>query len=374
MRNYSLFILLALLISGFFVIARKPFSKKGKVIIAYAGGFRGLMNVDSIKAEKLTHINYAFVDVKDNRAFLRKEATDTINLINLKKLKEKNPLLKILISIGGWSWSKNFSDAVLSDSSRLGFASSAADLVKRFDLDGVDIDWEYPGQIGDGNIYRPEDKENFTLMLRELKNSLNTFTTSSGDHHLLTIAAGADSSFLSHTNMKEAQKYLDYINLMTYDFKDEGDPVAGHHTNLYAGGNGHDMYTELSVRNYIAAGVPANKIVVGAAFYGRGWKLKTIQSKGLYEAARGNIRAGGYTYIKDSVIGQRGYTRYWDDKAKAPYLFNEQDSIFISYDDEESVTEKCRFVQKNQLAGVMFWEYFDDPKCYLLDAIDKQLK
>src|SRR4029077_6873502 len=142
--------------------------------------------------------------------FLRKEATDTINLINLKKLKEKNPLLKILISIGGWSWSKNFSDAVLSDSSRLAFASSATALVKRFDLDGVDIDWEYPGQIGDGNIYRPEDKENFTLMLRELKNSLNTFTTSSGDHHVLTIAAGADSSFLSHTNMKEAQKYLDY--------------------------------------------------------------------------------------------------------------------------------------------------------------------
>jgi chitinase len=374
MRNYSFLLFLLLIIITSFSISFKSVPPKNKVIIAYAGGFRGLMNVDAIQAEKLTHINYAFVDIKDSLAYLHHEAIDTVNLINLKKLKEKNPSLKLIISIGGWSWSGNFSDAALTDHSRKVFASSAAAIVKRFDWDGIDIDWEYPGLIGAGNIFRPEDKENFTEMLKQLRISLDSLAASSGKAKLLTIAVGADTSFLSHTDMKAAQKYLDYVNLMTYDFKDEGDPVAGHHTNLYANENGKDTYTDLSVKNYIKAGVPRNKIVVGSAFYGRGWKVKTIARKGLYESANGNVRVGGYTRLKDSLISNPAYTRYWDNSAKAPYLFNARDSIFVTYDDEQSVTEKCKYVQNNQLAGVMFWEYFEDPKCYLLDAINKQLK
>src|SRR5262249_27342529 len=158
-----------------------------------------------------------------------------------------------ILSIGGWGWSKNFSDAALSDTSRLNFASSAATTVKRFGLDGIDIDWEYPGQIGDGNIFRAEDKENFTLILKALRSELNLLTASTGNHYLLTVAAGADTSFLSHTNMKEAQKYLDYVNLMTYDFKDEGDPIAGHHTNLYSGTNIHASSAARAVKDFIAA-------------------------------------------------------------------------------------------------------------------------
>jgi chitinase len=374
MRNHLIFLLLLVILITSFINVFKSVPPKNKVVIAYAGGYRGLMNMDSIQAEKITHINYAFVDIKNNRAFLHLEATDTINLKNLKKLKEKNPSLKLIISIGGWSWSGNFSDAALSDTSRRAFASSAVAIVKRFDFDGIDIDWEYPAQVGAGNIFRPEDKENFTDMLKELRISLDSLATTTGKPKILTIAAGADTSFLSHTEMKAAQKYLDYINLMTYDFKDEGDAVAGHHTNLFANENGKETYTDLSVKNYIRAGVPVNKIVVGCAFYGRGWKLKTVSRQGLYEPATGNIRIGGYTRIKDSIMSNRDYSRYWDKNAKAPYLFNSKDSIFISYDDEESVTEKCRYVQKNKLAGVMFWEYFEDPKCYLLNAIYKQMK
>jgi len=374
MRNPKIFLLLLVITVSFIINAFKSVPPKNKVVIAYAGGYRGLMNMDSIQAEKITHINYAFVDIKNNRAFLHSETSDTVNLKNLKKLKEKNPSLQLLISIGGWSWSGNFSDAALSDTARRAFASSAAAIVRRFDFDGIDIDWEYPGLIGAGNIFRPEDKENFTGMLKELRISLDSLSASTGKPKLLTIAAGADTSFLSHTDMKAAQKYLDYINLMTYDFKDEGDPVAGHHTNLFANENGSETYTDLSVKNYIKAGVPANKIVVGCAFYGRGWKLKTVAHKGLYDNAAGNMYVGGYTRIKDSIMSNRAYTRYWDKNAKAPYLFNSKDSVFISYDDEESITEKCRYVQKNKLAGVMFWEYFEDPKGYLLDAIYKQMK
>jgi chitinase len=205
MRNHSIFLLLLTIIITSFNNRLKSVPPKNKVVIAYAGGYRGLMNMDSIQAEKITHINYAFVDIKNNRAFLHLEATDTVNLKNLKKLKEKNPSLKLIISIGGWSWSGNFSDAALSDTSRRAFASSAVAIVKRFDFDGIDIDWEYPGQIGAGNIFRPEDKENFTGMLKELRTSLDSLATSTGKPKLLTIAAGADTSFLSHTEMNLAQ-------------------------------------------------------------------------------------------------------------------------------------------------------------------------
>src|SRR6059058_3567600 len=148
------------------------FKKSKPVIIAYVGGFCGLISTDSIDVWRLSHINYAFVDIKDNRAWLHREATDTINLRKLSELKNLNPDLKILISIGGWSWSKNFSDAVLTDTSNKNFASSAVAIVAKYNLDGVDIDWEYPGMIGDSNTYRPEDKEHYTLLFKNLREGL----------------------------------------------------------------------------------------------------------------------------------------------------------------------------------------------------------
>ena len=163
-----LVLLLALLITG------SSYAQRKDVIIGYVGGYNGLARTDRIDAKKLTHINYAFVNIRNNRAFLNREATDTVNLKNLVLLKKQNPALKILISIGGWSWSGKFSDAVLTDTARAGFAASAADIVNKFNLDGVDIDWEYPGISGDkGNIYRPEDKQNYMLMFRELRKDLD---------------------------------------------------------------------------------------------------------------------------------------------------------------------------------------------------------
>lgn len=347
---------------------------KRKFVIAYAAGYRGPMQVDSFHADMLTHINYAFADIRDNLVYFHSENVDSTNLVNLQKLKLKYPDLKIILSVGGWSWSGNFSDAALTEDSRKTFAKSAADMVKQFNLDGIDIDWEYPGQKGEGNKFRPEDKENFTLMLKELRTALDSVTATSGKHQILSIAAGADTPFLSHTSMKEVQTLLDYVNLMTYDFKDEGDPVAGHHTNLFSSGLTNDNSADQAVKNFEAAGVPRSKLVLGAAFYGRGWKLKSPQRKGLYEDATGNVNVGGFTYIKDSILSNDTYSRYWDNHAKAPYLFNSKEKIFITYEDEKSISEKCNYVKKNQLAGLMFWEYYEDPKCYLLKTIHQQMK
>jgi len=352
------------------------FKTKRPVVIGYVTGYSGLVNPDRIAAEKLTHINYAFVNVKNNRAFLEHLKTDTVNFSRLNSLKKKNPVLQILISIGGWSWSENFSDAVRTDSLRKGFASSAVEIIRKYHLDGVDIDWEYPGMPGEeGNVYRQEDKENFTLMFEAIRKELDVLESETGKKKLLTTATGGFASFLSKTEMGKAAKYLDYINLMTYDYYSS--KQAGHHTNLYESKTyPSDHSADKAIRAYINAGVPAEKIVMGIAFYGKNLLLNANAQKGLGDtlASSANRFGKGYSVLKDSLVNKQGFVEFKDEAAKAPFLFNVKTKQYISYDNEWSVAHKCEYVLKHKLGGVMFWEYNSDPKGYLLDQITKSFK
>jgi len=349
-------------------------TKAKPVVIGYVAGFKGLMDTDVIEAKKLTHINYAFVDVKDGKAFLTNEKTDSTNFRKLKLLKEQNAELKILISIGGWAWSENFSDAVLTDSSRKIFAASSVDIIRKYDLDGVDIDWEYPGMPGEeGNVFRPEDKQNFTLMFEAIRKELDVLEKETSKKKLLTTAVAGFVSFLNVTEMGKAQQSLDYINLMTYDLF-QGDTVV-HHASLYT----TDMYkteksADAAVKAFVKAGVPVEKLVMGLPFYGRMFTVGGKLEKGLGQKQSDQKYIDGYTYIKDSLVNKKGFKEYRDKVAKVPYLVNETTKQVLSYDDEESVREKCKYVLANKMGGVMFWEYTSDPKNYLLNEIDRSLK
>ncbi|MES2274868.1 MAG: glycoside hydrolase family 18 protein [Bacteroidota bacterium] len=344
------------------------------VVIGYVGGYRGrIINMDMISATKLTHINYAFVNVQHNRAVLSRERTDTVNLKNLSLLKKRNPNIKLLISIGGWSWSGNFSDAVLSDTSRQAFARSAVAILNRFNLDGIDIDWEYPDMNGNGNIHRKEDKQNYTLMFMELRRQLDIAGKQQGKKLLLTTATGGFKEFLNHTEMDKAYPYLDYINLMTYDYF--GNKTVVHHTNLFTSfDKDRNDSGDKAVRDYLAAGVPASKLVMGLAFYGRMFQLKNSATKGFGDSTVSHLRLADYVFIKDSLVNQKGFVKYQDTVAKAPYLFNAATKQFVTYEDEWSVDNKCKYVLANKMAGVMFWEYASDPKDYLLDQINASFK
>ena len=341
------------------------------VIIGYVGGFRGLINVN-VSPKKLSIINYAFVDVKDNRAWLHRQATDTVNFRKLNELKKQNPALKVIISIGGWTWSGKFSDAVLTDTARAAFAASAVDIVCKYDLDGVDIDWEYPAIKGlKGNIYRPEDKQNYTLMFRELRHALDSIKIQTHKEYLLTTAVGAFADFVNNTEMGKAQAYLNYINLMTYDYNEK---VAAHHTNLYKSKKYKDKNSaDKAVEAFIAAGVPSEKLVMGLAFYGRVYNLASATKKGIGDSIINRDRGRGYSAIRDSLVNQNGFIAYRDKKAKAPYLYNPAKKQFITYDDEWSVKKKCKYVLSKKMGGVMFWEYSSDPKEYLLDRANASL-
>ncbi|AQG80729.1 glycoside hydrolase family 18 protein [Spirosoma montaniterrae] len=351
---------------------------KRYVLIGYVSG-NGWTKAQ-IDARKLTHINYAFAVPAPNAELAPITARDSANLAALTSLRAINKDLKILISVGGWGGCKYFSDAALTDASRQRFANSAVAFLTKHKLDGVDIDWEYPAQIGAGNIYRPEDKANFTLFLKAIRDRLDEQgqrdSRTGVNHYLLTAATGGDTAFVSHTNLGEAQRYLDYVNIMTYDLYHGNDKVTGHHSPLDQSKKGDQSRNSSmsAVEGHIRAGVPVEKIVLGLPFYGRGWADVRPQDNGLYQPATGKHYFISHDELVAKYINKNGFVRYWDADAKAPYLWNPTSRMFISYADTQSFDPKVAYVKQKGLAGVMFWEYIYDLKQdALLNHLVKEL-
>ena len=208
------------------------------------------------------------------------------------------------------------------------------------------------------------------MMLKELRGDLDSLSTITHLKYYITTAVGGSQAYVDHTEMGKVAQYTDYINVMSYDYAGGEDSFSSHHTNLYTSSGDPRQYSaDRSIRAFLAAGVPPDKIVIGIAFYGKGWQMGSTANNGLYQRATKPARGGGFTFLRDSIIESNGFRRYWDNVARAPYLFNADRKIFISYDDEKSVKEKCKYVKRHHLAGAMFWEYFSDRKEYLLKVI-----
>jgi chitinase len=342
------------------------------VIAAYVFPRNAVLTPDQIAANKLTRINFAFANIDQGR-IVEGDPSDAANLAMMVGLKKDNPNLTVLVSVGGWLWSGRFSDAVLTPASRAKFIDSIADFVTRYKLDGLDIDWEYPAMEGAaGNVFRPEDKQNFTLLVKELRQRFKKMQKPLHRPLYITMAAGSSTDFIEHTEMDKVQKYLDTVNLMAYDYYEpDNDKITGNHAPLYVDpADPKGISTDKSVKEFEAAGVPAGKIVLGVPFYGHVWGHVGATNNGLFQPG-GTVPNAYSTYGKltDDIIDQ-GFTRYWDAKASVPYLYNPQKQIFISYEDPESLALKSKYVVDNHLAGMMFWEYSSDPSGKLLDAID----
>lgn len=327
-----------------------------------------------VDANKLTRINYAFANIEGGRMVLG-APVDAQNFALLTRMKDSNPELTVLVSVGGWLWSTNFSDIALTVESRRTFEDSVMEFLRQYDLDGLDIDWEYPGMPGAGHPFRPEDKQNFTSLVRDLRTRFDADARKTHRRLYLTIAMGASEDVLAHSEMREVQKYVDTVNLMTYDYYEAGsDSITGHHAPLFA--NPKDPKSASSdetVRAYEKAGVPAAKILLGVPFYGREFGGVQDVNHGLFQPGKPVPGANAqYETIKAHMLGQ-GFTRYWDEAAKAPYLYSADQKIFVTYEDPESLRTKCQYVREHKLGGIMFWEYFGDPEGTLLQIVDSEL-
>ncbi|CAM2821790.1 glycosyl hydrolase family 18 protein [Paenibacillus taichungensis] len=355
-----LFLSFALTVSTFAIGPAKqadaaPLPKK---IIAYVAGWAN-WTANDIKAEQLSHINYSFALISNGKATITN--SDRTKLQLMVGLKSRNPDLKVLLSVGGWG-ANGFSDAALTDASRTTFADSIVQLVTSNNLDGVDLDWEYPTNPAAGTTARPQDKQNFTQLLSKVREKLNAQGQINGKQYLLTIAAGASSSYLNGVEINNITPLLDWINLMTYDFHGTWDATTGHHTNL----SGRDISVTSAVNLFRNSGVPANKLVIGGAFYGRAWTGVQNSNNGLDRPGSGGFEPD-YNTIVSQYLNKNGYTRYWDSSAQAPYLFN--GNTFISYDDPQSLSLKVQYVKNSNLGGIMFWEYSNDRSGALLQAV-----
>ena len=337
---------------------------------------------EKLPLNQLTHIIYSFTNVIDGEMKFR-IAENGEKLKSLVAQRKNHPGLKVMIACGGWG-ADGFSDMAHTPENRNKFVQSVIEFNRAFDLDGLDIDWEYPGIPAANTGARPEDKQNFTLLMKELREGLNTLQRD----QTLTFASAGWKRYYNNVDIKEVMTYVDYMNVMTYDQIGATSPYTGHHTALglieledikdtpamvFIESRREEMkkrgytYEPRSVERIvdfcIDNGVDPKQIVIGAAFYGRAWKGVPPENNGLYQSNGGSyIGWSAYHQIRKEFEPNKKFTRYWDPIAKAPYLYNAKDSIFISYDDTVSVRLKTSYAQKKKLAGIMFWELGNDTK------------
>ncbi|MFD2033344.1 glycoside hydrolase family 18 protein [Belliella marina] len=347
---------------------------------------------EEIPVEKLTHIIYSFSNLIDGEMKFGNEEMAGPMLEALVKQKTRNPDLKVMIACGGWG-ADGFSDMALTEESRAKFIQSSKEFIEKYQLDGMDMDWEYPGISGDGTMAREEDTQNFTALMKGLREMLDTFDS----HKVLTFASAGWKRYYDFIEVNEVMKYADYTNVMTYDQVSGVSIYTGHHTplgnvasediqetpfhahldSLYQEGENLDpdpRSVEKIVDFLIGEGVDPRQIVIGAAFYGRVWKGVPPVNNGLYQLSEGlHIGWMAYHQIREKYEQDSNFHRFWDEKAKAPYMYNSKESLLVSYDDTVSVALKTKYAKEKGIGGIMFWELGNDTKQEgsLLDAIYK---
>ena len=346
-----------------FFLAKAQTPKQFSVIAYYAGD---AAHADAYPIEKLTHIIYSFCHLKDNRLHVD-NMQDTLTIQHLVELRKRNPSLKIILSIGGWGGCAPCSQAFSTDEGRKEFAHSVKQLSEYFHTNGIDIDWEYPAIEGFPNHqYRPADKSNFTALIQTLRDTL-------GNQYEISFAAGGFQKFLNESvDWNAIAPLVDKVNLMSYDLVNGNSTVTGHHTPLYSTPEQIES-ADNAVRFFDSIHFPLNKIVIGAAMYGRIFNVDVDAHNGLYQP--GNFDHGiSFKDFNIDTMQKQGYVYYWDDTAKAPYLYNKTAKKLFSYDNERSISLKTKYAIDKGLNGIMFWQLGDDrPEHGLLDAIDSTL-
>ncbi|GGB21865.1 glycoside hydrolase family 18 protein [Puia dinghuensis] len=345
-----------------FALIASPGDAQPLAVIGYYAG--RTTAIDSFPTEKLTHIIFSFCHLRGNELSVN-NSNDTATIRRLVSLKEKSPRLKVILSLGGWGGCKTCPDVFSTDSGREAFASSARELSDYFHTDGIDLDWEYPAlENVPGYSYTPQDKDNFTAVIRLLRRTL-------GRKAEISFAAGGFTTYLQTSiDWKQVAPLVNYINLMSYDLVNGYSTITGHHTGLYSTPQQVES-VDHAVRWLDSAGVPLRKVVIGMAFYARIFQGADSVNNGLYRPGH-FFRGVSYRDEAIRLSADSGFVYHWDSVAQAPYKYNAQQQLFASFDDTHSIRLKTEYALHKRLGGVMFWQLMDDSffSGGLLDVID----
>ena len=297
-------------------------SRDSKVVVAHVTSWSEVMP----DPQYMTHINYAFGHV--NESFNGVKIDNEERLRQIVDLRKQKPELKVLLSIGGWG-SGRFSEMAANDEYRRAFAADCDRVVKEFALDGIDIDWEYPTSSMANISSSPDDTENFTLLMQDIRAAI-------GNEKELTLATVASARYI---DFKAILPSVDFVNIMAYDMAS----APKHHSALYPSGHSGDITSDGAVTAHLKAGVPPSKLVMGMPFYGRG--------------------GDGYPSFQDyNKVGNTDtqYTEKWDEVAQVPYLADKNDTLVFGFENPRSLAIKCQYILDKDLLGGMYWDYSGD--------------
>lgn len=332
-------------------VSHYSFCQKGGLnVIGYFAG--RVTALDSFPVGDLTHLIFSFAHLNNDRLWIS-NARDTACIQKMVSFKQRYPGLKIILSIGGWGGCRDCSKTFSTKKGRRVFARSTKELMEYFNTDGIDLDWEYPAIAGyPGHAYSPDDRKNFTSLISVLRRKL-------GKKYEISFAAGGFDLFIdSSIEWKKVMRKADRVNIMSYDLVHGFSTVSGHHTPLYSTPQ-QKQSTDNAVKRIMAANVPANKIVIGAAFYARFFKVADTLDYGLYRPTS-FYRGVSYSRLYDSISVDGGFITRWDETAKAPYAFNIARQLLVTYDDSVSIRLKTKYAIDHNLNGIMFWQLIDD--------------
>ncbi|MBE9221036.1 glycosyl hydrolase family 18 protein [Dolichospermum flos-aquae] len=316
---------------------------------------------------KLTHLFYSFADVTSTGTVqLPQDGTGTGDIAKLQQIKAQNPNLKIMLSIGG-ATENDFSSAAATVQSRANFAQSAIQLMKTNGFDGLDIDWDYP---------QANEDNNYIQLLAQLRTQINQASQNDGKQYLLTTALsgspyqlsasdyGGNPYDFSPQDLRATSDYVDFINVMSYDYHGPWENTTNHQSALYKSTNdttynAAKVNTNWAIQHYLSAGVPATDIVLGIPLYGRTWTgVNAGSNNGLFQQGTGSSER---TYRElYNLLGTNGYQSFWDNSAKVPYIYSSQTGVFSTYENNQSILGKTDYVKQQGLGGAFFWEITQD--------------
>jgi chitinase len=361
----------------------------GRVVGYYASwsAYKGLLP-DDATVNHLTHLVYAFANISDAGAVILGDPCIDVgqcdsagnpelqrgNFSRLLDLRNHHPHLKLLVAIGGWNWSKRFSDVAVSQRSRENFVHSAMEalLDPWPDLfDGFDLDWEFPVAGGlPENVYRTEDKENYTLLIAEFRRQLNQRASKFNRSFLLTAAVPAAQDAMENIEIGKIYHYVDWLNVMTYDYH-TGSAITHFNSPLYSSSADPTpaLNVHTTIQAYLRLGIPPDKLVLGVPFFGYKYIGVVANQDGLFQ------HSGGHEYFSFRDLSMQAgpeYRRFWQSDAQVPWIYNQASRTWLTYDDEESISAKVQYVRRNALGGIMIWELSGDDGT-LLRTIDSSL-
>jgi chitinase len=325
------------------------------------------------------------------------------NFSQLRKLKQRFPDLKVLMSIGGFTLSDKFSDAALTPESRTALAQSCVDMFINGKLppvsgpggqvvtdgagvfDGIDIDWEWPGDCIAGCTSRPEDKENFTLLLQELRRQLDKAGRENKKRYQLTYFGPAGLFNLDHIEVKKTARIVDFISVQGYDLHGTWESTTNFQSNLLLcrddpnQADAQLLNDDFVVNAYLTRGVREEKVVLGVPFYGRGWAGVPATNNGLFQSSAGaapgefgEFGVAGYGFLKNLLPT---YGHFRDSSCKAEWLYSPTDRVFWTFDGKRVMGDKAEYADHRNLGGVIFWELTGDtPDGELVEALYRHLK